>query len=718
MVMRFACSHARRPGRATIAIAMNATDRTTATDPFLDVQAPEASSAAPSSTSSAQAPSSDSPTVVTRWAPRLPSRSAVVSATPRYMALGAILALSAILNTHRLAQNGYANTFYSAGVQSMLKSWHNFFFVSFDPAGLVTIDKPPLGIWVQVASAKAFGFSPLSLLLPEAILSTLAVAVLYRAIARPFGWPAALGGALALAIFPSFVAVSRDNGVDPLLILLMILACGAALRSIEDGRWRWLLACAVLIGLAFNTKTLAAYLIVPGIALAYFVCAPGSWLRRVGMLSAAAIVMVVCSFASRGPRWSKRPQPPSAPTWGAPRTTPSSTSPSATTASAASKDRSEGPVRSSSTSAPSRPSPPRVRTHRVLRANTHRRAEKHPPQPDSARRTLRQPHAFRRRGRAAAPLPLRPRRTGGLDAAVRARRPDRARPLSILWPPRGTATPGGPPPPARTAPTRPGARRRTAWASDGLLAADSAPEGLLATASSAPAGLTTADTPLNGLTPAAATPDVCRPTRHAHSLTAADGYGGRPPRSRVPTCRPRLRLALRAHPARPAHRRAVRARRLVPRRGRPVELLQGHRAPLLRLRPRPRRRRDDRRRRGRLRALRARPRLARRAAAARRRRDRHGAARAAAPRTLRPLAAAGADRRHRSRRARAAGRAPPRGPRDGARARRAARRPHSVCDHDLVGPRRGHLPRRRAARGRRPRALRDHPPRRAKSTAT
>ena len=70
------------------------------------------------------------------------------------------------------------------------------------------------------------------------------------------------------------MAVSRDNGVDPLLILLMVLACGAAIRACETGQWRSLLASAVLVGLAFNTKTLAAYLVVPGIAVAYLVCAP------------------------------------------------------------------------------------------------------------------------------------------------------------------------------------------------------------------------------------------------------------------------------------------------------------------------------------------------------------------------------------------------------------------------------------------------------------
>ena len=215
----------------------------------------------------------------------------------RRLALAGVLALSAVLNVNKLSQNGYANIFYSAGVKSMLRSWHNFLFVSFDPGGLVTVDKPPLALWVQAASAKLFGFSPLSLLLPEAIIGVLSVAALYWVISRRLGpWPA-IAGALALAVFPSFVAVSRENGVDPVLILLLILACGAALRACETGRWRTLLWCGVLVGLAFNTKTLAAYLVVPGIALAYLVCAPGSIPRRIGQLALAGLAMLAVSFA-------------------------------------------------------------------------------------------------------------------------------------------------------------------------------------------------------------------------------------------------------------------------------------------------------------------------------------------------------------------------------------------------------------------------------------
>jgi len=215
----------------------------------------------------------------------------------RHLALAGVLALSAVLNTNKLAQNGYANVFYSAAVKSMLRSLHNFVFVSFDPGGLITVDKPPLALWVQAVSAKLFGFTPLSQLLPEAIAGVLAVALLYRLLALRLGALAGLAGALALAVFPSFVAVSRDTGVDPVLILLMVLACGAALRAAETGRLRTLVWCGVLVGLAFNTKTLAAYLIVPGIALAHLVCAPGSVRRRITQLLAAGAVMIVVSLS-------------------------------------------------------------------------------------------------------------------------------------------------------------------------------------------------------------------------------------------------------------------------------------------------------------------------------------------------------------------------------------------------------------------------------------
>jgi 4-amino-4-deoxy-L-arabinose transferase-like glycosyltransferase len=211
--------------------------------------------------------------------------------------LGGILALSAVLEFVRLNRGGYANVYYSAAVKSMLASWHHFFFLTADPNGLISVDKPPLGLWLQGLSAELFGFSPLSLLIPEAVCGVLAVALIYWVVTPRFGRIAGLLSALSLAVFPSFVAVSRDNGVDPLLILLMVAACGAGLAAIDSGRLRSLLGCALLVGLAFNTKSLAALLCVPGIAVGYLVCAPGSLRRRVAQLVAAGVVLAVVSLS-------------------------------------------------------------------------------------------------------------------------------------------------------------------------------------------------------------------------------------------------------------------------------------------------------------------------------------------------------------------------------------------------------------------------------------
>jgi len=205
--------------------------------------------------------------------------------------------LSGLLEFVKLSQNGYANVYYSAAVKSMLRSWHNFFFVAADPNGLISVDKPPLALWLQALSAKLFGFAPASLIVPEGVCAVLAVLLIYRIVAPRFGVTAGLVGAFALAVFPSFVAVSRENGVDSLLILLMLAACWASLAAIDSGRLSRLVWAGVLVGLAFNTKSLAALLVVPGIFVGYLACAPGGWRRRLGFLSVAGAVSLVIALS-------------------------------------------------------------------------------------------------------------------------------------------------------------------------------------------------------------------------------------------------------------------------------------------------------------------------------------------------------------------------------------------------------------------------------------
>ena len=78
--------------------------------------------------------------------------------------LAALLVLAALPNLWALSRNGWANEYYSAAVRSMSSSWHAFLYGSFDQAGVMTVDKPPLALWVQVAFVKVFGFHSLSML--------------------------------------------------------------------------------------------------------------------------------------------------------------------------------------------------------------------------------------------------------------------------------------------------------------------------------------------------------------------------------------------------------------------------------------------------------------------------------------------------------------------------------------------------------------------------
>jgi 4-amino-4-deoxy-L-arabinose transferase-like glycosyltransferase len=212
------------------------------------------------------------------------------------VALAAILCLSAFLNLFQLTEAGYGNGYYAAAVKDMLTSWHNFFFVSFD-AGFVSVDKPPLGLWIQAASAYLFGFSGLSLLLPQAIAGVLSVALLYHLVSRVFGRVAGLVAALALAVTPVAVAVERTNNSDGLLTLTVLIATWAVIRSVESGRLRWLLVGAMLVGLGFNIKMLEAYLVLPALYLFYVVVSSVSWRRRFVHLGAATVVLVVVSLS-------------------------------------------------------------------------------------------------------------------------------------------------------------------------------------------------------------------------------------------------------------------------------------------------------------------------------------------------------------------------------------------------------------------------------------
>ncbi|MGC2374679.1 MAG: glycosyltransferase family 39 protein [Solirubrobacteraceae bacterium] len=194
----------------------------------------------------------------------------------RWVALAAIVAAAAAL---RLVDLGAVrlDPFYDAAVRSMGLSWHNFFLGAYEPGGSVSIDKPPLDLWLQVASVKLLGWSSTSLKLPEALAGTVSVPLLYAALRPPFGVLAGLVAAAALAVLPIEVITARSDTMDAVMMLLLVVALWAVVRACgpaEDrtspdrlGPTAWLLVAAAALGLAFNVKLLESLVALPGLLL-------------------------------------------------------------------------------------------------------------------------------------------------------------------------------------------------------------------------------------------------------------------------------------------------------------------------------------------------------------------------------------------------------------------------------------------------------------------
>ena len=235
---------------------------------------------------------------ITQAEPEYPKEQQVRQRSPMWhrLALVGIVLISVFMDFYRLGQNGFGS-YYPAAVRSMMDNWHNFFFAAYDPGGFVTIDKPPVGFWFEVASAKLFGFNTVSILLPQALAGVLSVLLLYYLVRRHFGVVAGLLAALALAITPISVVTNRNTTIDSILALTLLVGAWAVLHAAETGKLRWLLLSAVIVGIGFNIKMLEAYLVVPAYGLLYLLAAPRSIWKRVGHLALAGLVLLVVSFS-------------------------------------------------------------------------------------------------------------------------------------------------------------------------------------------------------------------------------------------------------------------------------------------------------------------------------------------------------------------------------------------------------------------------------------
>ncbi|MCE5260118.1 MAG: glycosyltransferase family 39 protein [Chloroflexi bacterium] len=235
----------------------------------------------------------DLPSVPQSWL----ERPLIGKLSPATLILILICALSLGLHLINLQAVGDGNIYYTAAVKSMLQSWHNFFYVAAEPGGSVSVDKPPLGLWIETVFAAVFGVSGVSVVMPNILAGVASVAVLYILVKRYWGALPGLVAALVLALTPVSLAVDRNNTVDGMLVLTLLLAAWAFLSATESGKLRALLLGGVVVGLGFNIKMMEVLLPAPAFMLLYLLGAKVRWGRKVLSLLLTGLVIAVVSLS-------------------------------------------------------------------------------------------------------------------------------------------------------------------------------------------------------------------------------------------------------------------------------------------------------------------------------------------------------------------------------------------------------------------------------------
>ena len=208
-------------------------------------------------------------------------------------ALLVLLATTGLLYLWGLSASGWANSFYSAAVQAGSQDWTAFLFGSSDAANLITVDKPPGSLWVMALSVRLFGLSSWSILVPQALMGVASVGLLYLGVRRWSGPTAGLLAGAVLALTPVATLMFRFNNPDALLVLLLVAAAYTTIRATDRASLRWLVATGVLVGAAFLTKSLQAFLPLPAFALVYLIAAPTTLGKRIRDLLLAGVAIVV-----------------------------------------------------------------------------------------------------------------------------------------------------------------------------------------------------------------------------------------------------------------------------------------------------------------------------------------------------------------------------------------------------------------------------------------
>ncbi|GAA6236644.1 ArnT family glycosyltransferase [Apilactobacillus micheneri] len=208
-----------------------------------------------------------------------------------------ILVIALVLYGYGTWKTGSANDFYTSAITSMTQSFKNFWYASFDPAGYITVDKPPVALWFMTISAKIFGVSNFNVVLPSVLFGVGSVYLMYRLIKPKFGKNAGRIAAFVMTITPIVVADSRTNNMDATLVYFLLLSLWMLQKAVDKKNIYWLMGSFALIGFAFNIKMLQAFMIVPAMLLFYWIASKTNWKQKTMHTVLAIISLVVLTLA-------------------------------------------------------------------------------------------------------------------------------------------------------------------------------------------------------------------------------------------------------------------------------------------------------------------------------------------------------------------------------------------------------------------------------------
>ena len=211
--------------------------------------------------------------------------------------LPVLLVLTGVLYLFGALHNGMANSYYAAAIQAASQDWTAWLFGSLDVANYVSVDKPPLATMLMGLSARLFGFSSFSMLLPSVLAGVGSVWLVYGAVKRQFGFTSAVIAGATLMLTPVAALMFGFNNPDAILTLMLTASGYAFLRSLEGKRpLLWLSLAGLFTGLAFNTKMLQGLMVLPAMVLVYLVFAKPPIVTRFLHLIFAGVITTMSTL--------------------------------------------------------------------------------------------------------------------------------------------------------------------------------------------------------------------------------------------------------------------------------------------------------------------------------------------------------------------------------------------------------------------------------------